>query len=181
MYKRLYIHTIGCQMNVYDSQQIARLLKPLGYETASTEDDADLIVINSCSVREKAEQKAFSLLGRLASVKQKKPGIIIAFGGCVAQQAGETVFSRAPHVDLVFGTQAVNRIAGLIEAVQNDRRPVVDISFHEKPFGGSFSAEIQEARSGPCRFVTIMRGCDNFCTYCIVPYVRGRGSQSNAR
>ena len=172
--KRLYIHTIGCQMNVYDSQQISRLLKPLGYELAPTEDDADLIIVNTCSVREKAEQKAFSLLGRLAALKKKKPGMIIAVGGCVAQQAGRSVFSKAPHVDLVFGTRAVDRIAGLIEAVQNDRRARLDISFQEASCGGSFPAETPEVPAGPCRFVTIMRGCDNFCTYCIVPHVRGR-------
>ncbi len=174
MQKRLYMHTIGCQMNVYDSQQIARLLKPLGYELVPAEDDADLIIVNTCSVREKAEQKAFSLLGRLAALKQKKPGMIIAVGGCVAQQAGRSIFSRAPHVDLVFGTQAVDRIAGLIKAVQDDRRARVDIAFQDDFRGGALTAGIPEAPAGPCRFVTIMRGCNNFCTYCIVPYVRGR-------
>ena len=174
MQKRLYMHTIGCQMNVYDSQQIARLLKPLGYELVPAEYDADLIIVNTCSVREKAEQKAFSLLGRLAALKQKKPGMIIAVGGCVAQQAGRSIFSRAPHVDLVFGTQAVDRIAGLIKAVQDDRRARVDIAFQDDFRGGALTAGIPEAPAGPCRFVTIMRGCNNFCTYCVVPYVRGR-------
>jgi len=108
--KYLYINTIGCQMNVYDSDRIAGLLHPLGYRRTDTLDQADLVVVNTCAIREKAEQKAFSFLGRLAELKRKRPEMIIAVGGCVAQQEGRQILKRAPYLDLVFGTGAVGRL-----------------------------------------------------------------------
>ena len=171
--KYLYIHTIGCQMNVYDSEQITMRLASLGYQQTFSPDTADLVIINTCTIRAKAEQKAFSFLGRLASLKKKKPGLIIGVGGCIAQQEGENIFSRIPHLDLVFGTQAIDRLPWLIQKIAEKRCRIVDVGMVEKP-------DLLDALvctrddSKVSRFVTIMRGCDNFCSYCVVPFVRGR-------
>jgi tRNA-2-methylthio-N6-dimethylallyladenosine synthase len=171
--KSFYIHTIGCQMNVYDSELMAVSLAPLGYVPALSVDDADLVVVNTCSVRAKAEQKAFSILGRLQAVKRRRPEVIIAVAGCVAQQEGERIRERAPHVDLVLGTRAVQRLASLVRGVESHRRPVADLAMDDRP--DEFYGITSTADSGRVsRFVTIMRGCDNFCAYCVVPYVRGR-------
>jgi tRNA-2-methylthio-N6-dimethylallyladenosine synthase len=167
-----YIHTIGCQMNVYDSEQIAIRLATLGYEQTSALDRADLIIVNTCTVRAKAEQKAFSLLGRLGRFKRRKKRLIIAVGGCVAQQEGERILERVPAVDLVFGTQAIDRLPGLIQQIEARRCRIVDVEMAEQP-------DMPESLVGPqtesqvSKFITIMRGCDNFCAYCVVPYVRG--------
>ena len=171
--KKLYINTIGCQMNVYDSEQIAERLHPLGYVPESRIEAADLIIINTCSIREKAEQKAFSFLGRLAKMKREKPRLMVGVCGCVAQQEGEKIIERMPYVDFVLGTQAIDRLPAAIDSVEKHRCRIVDVDM---------SQEIQETPDittptkthGISRFVTIMRGCDNFCTYCVVPYVRGR-------
>jgi tRNA-2-methylthio-N6-dimethylallyladenosine synthase len=170
--KQLYINTIGCQMNVYDSEQIADALKPLGYVEASGMKDADLIIVNTCAIREKAEQKVFSFLGRLAGLKRKKPGIIIAVGGCVAQQEGEKILERVPYLDVVFGTHAIGRLPNIIKRVEARKIRIIDV--------GTTTMIDDLELSGPTvyvgnisRFVTIMRGCDNYCTYCVVPYVRG--------
>lgn len=173
--KRLFINTMGCQMNVYDSGQIQNRLAPVGYSPTDELEQADLIIVNTCSIRDKAEQKAFSFLGRLAPLKQRNPGLIIGMGGCVAQQEGRRVLKRMPHVDLVFGTHAIRRLPQIIERIQNLRCRVVDIDISETIaaddfIGGPFPHTDTSA------FVTIMRGCDNYCTYCIVPYVRGRES-----
>jgi tRNA-2-methylthio-N6-dimethylallyladenosine synthase len=171
--KYLYLHTIGCQMNVYDSEQIAMRLAPLGYEQTASMDGADLIIINTCSIRAKAEQKAFSLLGRLARMKRSKRRLIIGVGGCVAQQEGKKILERMPAIDLVFGTQAIDRLPRLIQQIEARRCRLVDVDMDEVP-------DIPEFFSGPrierqiTKFVTIMRGCDNYCTYCVVPFVRGR-------
>jgi len=171
--KYLYLNTIGCQMNVYDSEQIAMRLAALGYQQTSSLENADLVIVNTCTIRAKAEQKAFSFLGRLARLKKKKPGLITAIGGCVAQQEGEKIFKRIPYLDLVFGTQAIDRLPSLIQMIDQKRCRIVDIEQADKPL-------FQEADDGIAatdqmsRFVTIMRGCDNFCSYCVVPYVRGR-------
>lgn len=171
--KQLYIHTIGCQMNVYDSGQIAALLVPLGYRLTSQLTSADLIVVNTCAIRAKAEQKVFSFLGRLAALKRRRKALRIAVGGCVAQQQGAAILARQPCVDLVFGTQALQRLPRLVAAVEAGARRLTDIeTAPATQIGGRFPAV---ARSGaPSRFVTVMRGCDNYCTYCVVPYVRGR-------
>jgi len=171
--KKLYINTIGCQMNVYDSEQIAERLHRIGYVTDTRVEDADLVIINTCSIREKAEQKAFSFLGRLAKMKRDKPRMIVGVCGCVAQQEGQKIIERMPHIDFVLGTQAIDRLPAAIERIEKHPCRIVDVDM---------SQVIQESAdiSAPpkphevSRFVTIMRGCDNFCTYCVVPYVRGR-------
>ena len=171
--KNLYIHTIGCQMNVYDSERIGILLAPLNYRLTSKIDSADLIIVNTCAIREKAEQKVFSFVGRLAGMKKKNPKLIISVGGCVAQQLGEKIFKRVPFIDVVFGTHAIGRLPGLIKQVEQERSRQVDV-------GGSDGIELFDAppvfsdEGKVSRFVTIMQGCDNYCTYCVVPYVRGR-------
>jgi tRNA-2-methylthio-N6-dimethylallyladenosine synthase len=170
--KSFYIHTIGCQMNVYDAELMALGLVPLGYVPALSADDADLVVVNTCSVRAKAEQKAFSILGRLEAVKRRRPEVIIAVAGCVAQQEGERIRERAPHVDIVLGTRAVPRLASLVQEVESHRRPVADVALEDRP--DEFHGITSTAGSGRVsRFITIMRGCENFCAYCVVPYVRG--------
>jgi len=170
--KYLYINTIGCQMNVYDSEQIVRELKPLGYEISPTIEAADLIIVNTCAIREKAEQKAFSFLGRLTALKRKKPELIICVGGCVAQQEGRMILGRVPNVDLVFGTHALNRLPEHIRKISLKRCRIADVEMTKEII--EFPSEMKPGiEDGITRFVTIMRGCDNYCTYCVVPYVRG--------
>ena len=171
--KYVYINTIGCQMNVYDAEQIADCLKPLGYKSAPLPEGADLIIVNTCTIREKAEQKAFSFLGRLAKLKRKKPRTIIAVGGCVAQQEGANILQRVPHVDLVFGTQAIARLPDMVERINAKRCRIVDIEATET-IDEIASSALHQENVKVSSFVTIMRGCDNYCTYCVVPYVRGR-------
>lgn len=166
---------MGCQMNVYDTWQIQNRLSSLSYQPTDNLEQADLIIVNTCTIREKAEQKAFSFLGRLAPLKEKKPSLIIGIGGCVAQQEGRRILSRMPYVDLVFGTNAIGRLATHVQRITEKRCRVVDIdiapTISEEDFTcGPFS------QSQTSAFVTIMRGCDNYCTYCVVPYVRGRES-----
>jgi tRNA-2-methylthio-N6-dimethylallyladenosine synthase len=173
--KRLYLHTIGCQMNVYDSAQIALRLAALGYEQTPSMTRADVIIVNTCSVRAKAEQKAFSLLGRLSAMKRRRKRLIIGVGGCVAQQEGKKILERVPAVDLVFGTQAIARLPRLIQKIEAKRCRIVDVAMEEAPDGFESAVGIR-AESPVSRFVTIMRGCDNFCAYCVVPFVRGRES-----
>ncbi len=168
--KTLYVHTIGCQMNVYDGEQIARGLAPLGYRLADSLKSADLIVVNTCAIREKAEQKVFSFLGRLAGLKENNPDLIIAVGGCVAQQEGERILSRAPYVDIVFGTRSIDRLPGLLESVAATGRRQVAVAMDGDAFLTPRPPENETRVSG---FVTIMQGCDNHCTYCVVPSVRG--------
>ncbi|MBU0698255.1 MAG: MiaB/RimO family radical SAM methylthiotransferase, partial [Proteobacteria bacterium] len=170
--KYVYINTIGCQMNVYDSDRIAMVLKPLGYKPSSFLKMADLVIVNTCAIREKAEQKVFSFLGRLADMKRKKPDLIIGVGGCVAQQEGARIMDRMAHVDLVFGTSAISRLPGLIEKIESERCQVADIEM--TPGIDEFGFVADERRNEKVtRFVTVMQGCDNFCSYCVVPYVRG--------
>lgn len=171
--KKLYLHTIGCQMNVYDSAQIAMRLAALGYEQTPSMMRADVIIVNTCSVRAKAEQKVFSLLGRLSAMKRYKKRLIIGVGGCVAQQEGKKILRRMPAVDLVFGTQAIDRLPRLLQKIEAQRCRIVDIAMDEapdipEPVVGS------QAENPVSKFVTIMRGCDNYCAYCVVPFVRGR-------
>ena len=163
-------------MNVYDSEQIEKILTPSGYKINSSFKVADLIILNTCAIREKAEQKAFSFLGRLAGLKRKKPNLIICVGGCVAQQEGENILERMPHVDLVFGTHAIYRLPYLIEKIESQRCSIVDVEMSEITEDFESVIEFSLDRTDPkvTSFVTIMRGCDNFCTYCVVPYVRGR-------
>ena len=169
---RFHIHTIGCQMNVYDSECMAIGLVRQGYAPAFSSDDADLVIVNTCSVRAKAEQKAFSILGRLEALKRSRPELIIAVTGCVAQQEGERILERAPHVNIVLGTRGVHRLPSLVQRARFQSGPIVDLDMHDGP--DEFVA-VPDSGDGRAvsRFVTIMRGCDNFCTYCVVPYVRG--------
>ena len=171
--KKLHINTIGCQMNVYDSEQIAARLQRIGFVMETRVEDADLVIVNTCSIREKAEQKAFSFLGRLAKMKRVKPHLMVGVCGCVAQQEGQKIIERMPHVDFVLGTQAIERLPAVLERIERQRCRIVDVDMTQG---------IQETADIPTpgkphevsRFVTIMRGCDNYCTYCVVPYVRGR-------
>ena len=171
--KLLHINTIGCQMNVYDANQIAGVLAPLGYTGTDAIETADMVIVNTCTIREKAEQKAFSFLGRLAKIKKANPALIVAVGGCVAQQEGQAILKRMPHVDLVFGTHAIFRLPEMVRRIETSRCRIVDVRLSEtieadEPSTGSISGGQVAA------FVTVMRGCDNFCTYCVVPHVRGR-------
>jgi tRNA-2-methylthio-N6-dimethylallyladenosine synthase len=161
-------------MNVYDSEQIARGLATLGYQQTFMAEMADLILLNTCTVRAKAEQKAFSFLGRLAKMKKRKPELIVAVGGCVAQQEGANILKRVPHLDLVFGTGAIGRLPALVRRIENKRCRIVDVSMSEMSEIADTGPDRGDKSQPVSHFVTIMRGCDNFCTYCVVPYVRGR-------
>jgi tRNA-2-methylthio-N6-dimethylallyladenosine synthase len=161
-------------MNVYDSGQIAMGLAALGYQQTFSLELADLILLNTCAVRAKAEQKAFSFLGRLAKLKKKKPELIVGVGGCVAQQEGAKILERVPHLDLVFGTGAIGRLPALVRRIEKKRCRIVDVSMAEIPDQPDAASDTGDKSPQVSQFVTIMRGCDNFCTYCVVPYVRGR-------
>ena len=173
--KYLFLNTMGCQMNVYDSNQIRNRLAPMGYTTTNAIEQADVIIVNTCTIRDKAEQKAFSFLGRLSPLKQRRPELIIGIGGCVAQQEGKKILKRMPHVDLVFGTHAIGRLPNLIQRIAATRCRLVDTEIAEAIGPDDFFTG-PYPQSDTSAFVTIMRGCDNYCTYCIVPYVRGRES-----
>jgi tRNA-2-methylthio-N6-dimethylallyladenosine synthase len=177
MSKSLFIQTIGCQMNVYDSERMAAALYANGYTAALAPEEADLVIVNTCSVRAKSEQKAFSFLGRLEAAKRRRPGMLVGMAGCVAQQEGARLLARAPYVDLVIGTRAVERLAGMVRRAEAGERPVVELDL-ALPAGDGAAPEPDPApaRAGGAvsRFITIMRGCDNFCAYCVVPHVRGR-------
>ncbi|WP_027358504.1 tRNA (N6-isopentenyl adenosine(37)-C2)-methylthiotransferase MiaB [Desulforegula conservatrix] len=172
--KLVYIYTIGCQMNVYDSEQFEKLLAPLGYSRTEFLEQADLVITNTCSVREKAEEKAFSFIGRLQALKKKKKSLISGVAGCVAQQEGKNILDRLPYVDFVIGTHAVARLHDIVRSIEISGGRIVDTSFNEDIEEYNVLPEYRShSVSG---FITIMRGCDNFCSYCVVPHVRGRES-----
>jgi tRNA-2-methylthio-N6-dimethylallyladenosine synthase len=171
--KRLFIQTIGCQMNVYDSDRIESELAALNYLRTQRLADADMVIVNTCAIRAKAEQKVFSFLGRLAGMKRRKPALLIGVGGCVAQQLGERILERAPYLDLVFGTHAIGRLADMVADLERKPGPVVDVREATRSESGKPILPALPTRD-VCRFVTIMQGCDNYCSYCVVPYVRGR-------
>jgi len=171
MPRKLYIKTFGCQMNEYDSAKTAELLQQShGLELASNEADADVLLLNTCSIREKAQEKVFSQLGRWRELKQVNPDIIIGVGGCVASQEGEAICARAPYVDVVYGPQTLHRLPQMLDEQKKYHRSVVDVSFPEiEKFDN-----LPEPRSdGPSTFVSIMEGCSKYCTFCVVPYTRG--------
>ena len=169
--KHLYIETFGCQMNVHDSEQMAVLLRDQGFESTEDSAKADCILINTCSIREKAEQKAMSELGRLMKLKEKNPELIVGFAGCLAQHLGARVHSRVKNVDLVFGTHNIHRLPEMIARVQKERKPVTEVGFSSSLHSlGIFAPPQNGAISA---FVSIMQGCDNYCAYCVVPYLRG--------
>ena len=173
--KHLFINTIGCQMNVYDSESISRVLNPMGYEETSSLEAADMVIVNTCAIRGKAEQKAFSFLGRLAGLKRKKPGLVIGVGGCVAQQEGRRMLARMPHIDFVFGTRAIIRLPEIINRIVHNGERVVDIDMVDNAQELEFPDAFKDTDTSEIsKFMTIMRGCDNYCAYCVVPYVRGR-------
>ena len=169
--QRYFIGTWGCQMNVHDSEKIAGSLRQLGYSPTTTEREADLIILNTCSVREKPEEKVFDQLGRLKSLKKTKR-VIIGVAGCVAQQQGEAVFARAPYVDFVLGTQSLVMLPEIVRRVRDGGEKVVEIGRH--PENLDFPPEQIDRVAGVKAFSTIMEGCDNFCSFCIVPFTRGR-------
>lgn len=171
MSKKLYIKTWGCQMNEYDSAKMADLLKAThGYDVAAEPEDADLILLNTCSIREKAQEKVFHQLGRWKNLKDKKPGLLIGVGGCVASQEGDHIRDRAPYVDIVFGPQTLHRLPEMVNSVQENHAPMVDISFPEIE---KFDRLPEPRADGPTAFVSIMEGCSKYCTFCVVPYTRG--------
>jgi len=167
--KKVFIRTFGCQMNEYDSDKMSDVLRAAeGYEPTDDVEQADLILFNTCSVREKAQEKVFSDLGRVKHLKRK--GVLIGVGGCVASQEGSAIIERAPYVDLVFGPQTLHRLPQMIEARRAERRPQVDISFPEiEKFDHLPPARVD----GASAFVSIMEGCSKYCSYCVVPYTRG--------
>jgi tRNA-2-methylthio-N6-dimethylallyladenosine synthase len=171
MSKKLYIKTWGCQMNEYDSEKMADLLDSThGYSAAETAEEADVILLNTCSIREKAQEKVFHQLGRWKTLKQTKPDLVIGVGGCVASQEGEHIRQRAPFVDVVFGPQTLHRLPEMITQVTGTKAPVVDISFPEIE---KFDRLPEPRADGPTAFVSIMEGCSKYCSFCVVPYTRG--------
>ncbi|MGP4844637.1 tRNA (N6-isopentenyl adenosine(37)-C2)-methylthiotransferase MiaB [Marinobacter sp. 1Y8] len=171
MTKKLFIKTHGCQMNEYDSSRMADLLKS-GEEVEMTDnpDDADILLLNTCSIREKAQDKVFHQLGRWKKLKKRKPELVIGVGGCVASQEGQAIIDRAPFVDLVFGPQTLHRLPEMIVESRNGGVGVVDISFPEIE---KFDNLPSPGADGPSAFVSIMEGCSKYCTFCVVPYTRG--------
>ena len=171
MTRKLYIKTHGCQMNEYDSARMADVLRAAhGLERTDDPAQADVLLLNTCSIREKAQDKVFSQLGVWKALKIQRPGVVIGVGGCVASQEGETLRERAPQVDLVFGPQTLHRLPEMLTAVWADRQPVVDVSFPEIE---KFDRLPEPRAEGPTAFVSIMEGCDKYCTFCVVPYTRG--------
>ena len=171
MAKKLYIKTFGCQMNDYDSARMAELLAEThGLERTDSPDEADVLLLNTCSIREKAQEKVFSELGRWKPLKEGKPDTIIGVGGCVASQEGEAIQARAPYVDLVFGPQTLHRLPGMLTTASRDHASVIDVSFPEIE---KFDHLPEPHADGPSAFVSVMEGCSKYCTYCVVPYTRG--------
>ncbi|HKW38209.1 MAG TPA: tRNA (N6-isopentenyl adenosine(37)-C2)-methylthiotransferase MiaB [Burkholderiales bacterium] len=171
MTKKVFIRTFGCQMNEYDSAKMADLLRAArGFETTDRAEDADLILFNTCSVRERAQERVFHDLGRVKSLKKARPGLLIGVGGCVASQEGAAIVERAPYVDLVFGPQTLHRLPQMIDARRSSGSPQVDIRFPEVE---KFDALPPARVDGPSAFVSIMEGCSKYCSFCVVPYTRG--------
>ena len=173
MPKKLYIQTYGCQMNQYDSERIAQVMRRSGYDQTDRIDAADLILLNTCSVRDKAEQKVYSALGSWKEFKDYRDGVIIGVGGCVAQQEGENLLKRVPHLDIVFGTHNIHKLPELVGQVESAQARPVEITFYRDP---AYMEDIdgQTQVHGSKAYVTIMQGCNKVCSFCIVPHVRGR-------
>lgn len=167
---KFWIETHGCQMNEYDSARMAELLAAEGYLPSSNEAEADVLLLNTCSVREKPQEKVFSRLGQWKARKRQNPDLIIAVGGCVASQEGEAILERAPFVDVVFGPQTLHRLPELIARRKATGKPQVDVSFPEIE---KFDRLPEPRAEGPTAFVSIMEGCSKYCSFCVVPYTRG--------
>jgi tRNA-2-methylthio-N6-dimethylallyladenosine synthase len=172
---KLYLRTYGCQMNEYDSQKIRDVLhESEGLASAAQPEDADLIVFNTCSVREKAQERVFTDLGRVKHLKRARPRLMIAVGGCVASQEGAAIVERAPYVDVVFGPQTLQRLPELLARRRETGRPQVDISFPAiEKFDRILPLARDQGKAGASAFVSIMEGCSKYCTFCVVPYTRG--------
>lgn len=171
MSKKLFIQTYGCQMNEYDSDKMADVLRESHGMVVTTEpEEADVILMNTCSIREKAQEKVFSQLGRFLPLKKKNPQLVIGVGGCVASQEGEAITKRAPYVDIVFGPQTLHRLPELYDKAITHKKSIVDISFPEIE---KFDHLPQPRAEGPIAFLSIMEGCSKYCSYCVVPYTRG--------
>ncbi|MBY0369123.1 tRNA (N6-isopentenyl adenosine(37)-C2)-methylthiotransferase MiaB [bacterium] len=170
--RSVHIKTFGCQMNVYDSDRMSASLQTKGYRVEPNPANADVILINTCSIRAKSEQKVLSLLGQLRPLKKKNPEMVIGVAGCVGQRMGRTLLQRVPHLDLVFGPDSIDRVFDLVESARRHGKRAVDTQMDGPGRTYTQPAVIHEAK--PAEFLTIMKGCDHFCTYCIVPFVRGR-------
>ncbi|HEX8960489.1 MAG TPA: tRNA (N6-isopentenyl adenosine(37)-C2)-methylthiotransferase MiaB [Geobacteraceae bacterium] len=170
--KLLYVETFGCQMNVSDSEKIVALLKKVGYSPTQDSSRADLVILNTCSVREKPEKKVYSGLGRFKELKREGGRPILAVGGCVAQQEGERLLEKVPYLDIVFGTHNLHLLPEMVRKAEGGAR-VAEVGFIDSETRLDLFP-VEEEAGGLSRFVTVMQGCDNFCSYCIVPYVRGR-------
>ena len=169
--KKLYIKTHGCQMNEYDSARMADLLgETHTLELTDNPEEADVVLVNTCSVREKAQEKLFHQLGRWKKLKEQNPDLVIGVGGCVASQEGDAIRKRAPQVDVVFGPQTLHRLPEMIDATKSNQIPVIDVTFPEIE---KFDRLPEPSVDGPSAFVSIMEGCSKYCTYCIVPFTRG--------
>lgn len=170
--KKLYLRSFGCQMNDYDSQKIVDLMEMHGYERTEAVEEADLVVFNTCSIREKAQEKVFSDLGRIRDMRDEmgKNDMVIAVGGCVASQEGKKILTRAPYIGVVFGPQTLHRLPAMVEKNQRTGRSQVDISFPEIE---KFDHLAEPKANGASAFVSIMEGCSKYCSYCVVPYTRG--------
>src|SRR5665213_701621 len=169
--KKLFIKTYGCQMNVYDSARMADLLAPLGYAPTNAPEDADMVILNTCHIREKAADKVYSELGRLKTLKDEKDGMLIAVAGCVAQAEGDEIVRRAPQVDLVVGPQSYHRLPEMIARLTRQAGHALETDFPALEKFDSFPVDI--SHSGASAFLTVQEGCDKFCTFCVVPYTRG--------
>lgn len=168
---KVFIKTHGCQMNEYDSSKMLDILNASqGYELTQDESEADLLLLNTCSVREKAQEKVFHQLGRWRQLKESRPDLQIGVGGCVASQEGEAISERAPYVDVIFGPQTLHRLPEMIDAAKNNKKAQVDISFPEIE---KFDRLPEPRVDGPSAFVSIMEGCSKYCSFCVVPYTRG--------
>ncbi|MFC0973954.1 tRNA (N6-isopentenyl adenosine(37)-C2)-methylthiotransferase MiaB [Pasteurella multocida] len=171
MTQKLHIKTWGCQMNEYDSSKMADLLNSThGLELTEIPEEADVLLLNTCSIREKAQEKVFHQLGRWKELKKHKPGLVIGVGGCVASQEGEHIRTRAPYVDIIFGPQTLHRLPEMINQIRGGKSAVVDISFPEIE---KFDRLPEPRAEGPTAFVSIMEGCNKYCSFCVVPYTRG--------
>jgi len=168
---KVHIKTFGCQMNEYDSDKMADVLMAShGLERTALPEEADVLLLNTCSIREKAQEKVFSQLGMWRELKERRPNVVIGVGGCVASQEGDAIRLRAPYVDMVFGPQTLHRLPGMLDDVKGKHRAVVDISFPEIE---KFDCLPAPKADGPTAFVSIMEGCSKYCTFCVVPYTRG--------
>ncbi len=171
MTQKLYIQTNGCQMNEYDSDKMRDVLQAShGLELIDDPKLADVLLLNTCSIREKAQEKVFSALGQWRKIKNVRPDVIIGVGGCVASQEGDNIQKRAPFVDIVFGPQTLHRLPQMLDEARSQHKPVVDVSFPEIE---KFDALPEPRADGVKAFVSVMEGCSKYCTFCVVPYTRG--------